>query len=144
MNKTCAYYKKQKGKDIIRRGKNTAGHQQFFCLHCRKYTTETKGTFLFNKKLSESEIKNLCKIFVEKNGVRSAERLTGHHRDTIGRYLEGLAEHAEDIQNRLGKNLGLKTYEVDELWTNVKKNKRKLSSLAVSGLEKVKCGDTRQ
>lgn len=144
MNENCAYYRRRTGKDLIKKGKNSAGHRQFFCGHCKKYTTETKGTFLFNKKLPEGEIKNLCKLFVEKNGVRSAERLTGHHRDTIGRYLEGLAEHAEDIQKRLGKNLGLKTYEVDELWTTVKKNKRKLSALATYGLSRVRCGDTRQ
>jgi len=32
---------------------------------------------------------------VEKNGIRSIERITGHHRDTIGRLLEDMAEHAE-------------------------------------------------
>jgi hypothetical protein len=32
---------------------------------------------------------------VEKNGIQSIERLTGHHRDTIGYLLEYLALHAE-------------------------------------------------
>ena len=42
---------------------------------------ETKGTPLYRKQLSESEITDICKHLVEKNGIRSIERITGHHRD---------------------------------------------------------------
>ncbi|PXF61891.1 MAG: hypothetical protein C4B59_01285 [Candidatus Methanogaster sp.] len=52
---------------------------------------ETKGTPLYQKHLSESEIINICKHLIEKNGIRSIERITGHHRDTIGRLLEDMA-----------------------------------------------------
>jgi hypothetical protein len=55
---------------------------------------ETKGTPLYRKRLSEDEIINICKHLVEKKGIRSIERITGHHRDTIGRLLEDMAEHA--------------------------------------------------
>ncbi|MGB7001795.1 MAG: hypothetical protein WBE22_07270 [Halobacteriota archaeon] len=54
-----------------------------------------------------SEIINICKHLVEKNGIRSIERITGHHRDTIGRLLEDLAEHAEEMNEYLKKNLVL-------------------------------------
>jgi len=62
---------------------------------------------------------------VEKNdGIRSIERITGHHRDTIiGRLLEDLAEHAEQMNDYLIKNLGLTPLECDELWSFVKKTK---------------------
>lgn len=82
---------------------------------------ETKGTPLYRKQLSESEIINICKHPVEKNGIRSIERLTGHHRDTIGRLLEDMAEHAEEMNAYLIKNLGLTPFECDELWNFVKK-----------------------
>ena len=82
---------------------------------------ETKGTPLYRKQLSESEIINICKHLVEKNGIRSIERLTGHHRDTIGRLLEDMAEHAEEMNAYLIKNLGLTPFECDELWNFVKK-----------------------
>ena len=88
---------------------------------------ETKGTPLFNKKMSEHEIINICKHFVERNGIRSIERLTGHHRDTIGNLLSDIAEHAEQMNDFLIHDLKLTPIECDEFWSFVKKKKRNLS-----------------
>jgi hypothetical protein len=90
--------------------------------------------------LSEEQITRVCKLLVEKNGIRSIERITGHHRDTVGRLLEDLAEHAEEVNETLIKNLGLGQLELDELWTTVKKNRRRLSLTAQLGLKKVMRG----
>ncbi len=38
---------------------------------------------------------------VEKHSIRSIERITGHHRDTIGQLLEDLALHAEMVNSIL-------------------------------------------
>jgi len=103
---------------------------------------ETKGTPLYRKRLSEDEIINICKHLVEKNGIRSIERITGHHRDTIGRLLEDMAEHAEEMNDYLIRNLDLTPFECDELWSVVKKNRRKLSVVAKLGLKKVTHGYT--
>ena len=84
----------------------------------------------------------ICKHLVEKNGIRSIERITGHHRDTIGRLLADMAEHAEQVNGYLIRNLGLTPFECDELWTTVKKNRRKLSVAAQLGLKKVMHGST--
>jgi len=98
---------------------------------------ETKGTPLYRKHLSEDEIINICKHLVEKNGIRSIERLTGHHRDTIGRLLEDVAEHAEQMNDYLINNLDLTPFECDEFWTTIKKNRRRLSEMARMELKKV-------
>jgi hypothetical protein len=76
---------------------------------------ETKGTPLYRKHLTEQQITNICKHLVEKNGIRSIERLTGHHRDTIGTLLEDMAEHAAEVSDYLMKKLCLSQYECDEL-----------------------------
>ena len=102
---------------------------------------ETKGTPLYNRKLSEKKIKELCKELVEKKGIRAVERTTGIHRDTIGSYLSALAEHAVSLSKYMTQNLELSTYEVDEFWTFVKKNKKKLSPLALKNLQQVISGD---
>jgi hypothetical protein len=52
---------------------------------------------------------------VEKNGIRSIERLTGHHRDTIGYLLEDLALHAEFVNSILLHDVKLGQFEVDEM-----------------------------
>lgn len=141
-NPRCKYYRKEKGKDIIKKGRNSVGHQRYYCLRCNTYFVETSGTPLYRKHLSESEITNICKHLVEKNGIRSIERITGHHRDTIGRLLEDMAEHAEQVNDYLINNLRLTPYECDELWTMVKKNRKKLSVAAQLGLKKVMRGST--
>jgi transposase-like protein len=141
-NPRCRYYLKEKGKDIIKSGKYRTGHQRYYCKHCKTYFMETKGTPLYRKRLSEDEIINICKHLVEKNGIRSIERITGHHRDTIGRLLEDMAEHAEQMTDYLVENLELTPFECDELWSMVKKNRKKLSTLAQLSLKKVMHGST--
>ncbi len=140
-NSFCSFYKKQKGKDIIKKGKNRAGHKQYYCFNCKSYFVETKGTPLYQRKLSERKIKELCKEFVERKGIRAVERTTGIHRDTVGSFLSALAEHAISISNYLIKDLGLSAYEVDEFWSFVKKSKRKLSPIAKRKLRQVTAGD---
>ena len=102
----------------------------------------TLGTPLYRKQLPESEIINICKHLVEKNGIRSIERITGHHRDTIGRLLEDMAEHAAEMNEYLMKTLGLTPLECDELWSNAQKNKKILSPEAQIGLKRVMHGST--
>lgn len=135
-NPKCKYYQKEKGRDVIKRGKNRANHQLYKCLHCGYTFSETILTPLYHKHISEEEIKRISKLLVEKNGIRSIERITGHHRDTIGNLLEDMAEHAEEVNKTFLRDLNLSQYEMDELWTTVKKNRKKLSLTAQMQLKK--------
>ena len=139
-NLKCKYYLKKKGKDILKRGKNKAGHQRYYCNHCHKWFLETSNTPLYHKHLSKSEIIEICKHLVEKNGIRSIERITGHHRDTICRLLEDLAIHAEYVNDILLKDVKMDRFEMDEMWTTIKKNRKKLSKGAQNQLKKVMHG----
>jgi transposase-like protein len=139
-NHRCRYYLKENEKDIIRSGRYNTGHQRYYCKHCRTYFMETKGTPLYRKRLSEKEIITICKHLIEKNGIRSIERITGHHRDTIGRLLEDMAEHAEEVNEKLIRELKVGQYELDEMWTTVKKSRRRLSLTAQLGLKRVMRG----
>ncbi|MDY6958936.1 MAG: hypothetical protein SVK08_07235 [Halobacteriota archaeon] len=141
-NLKCKYFLKENGKDIVKRGKNRAGHQQYCCNHCHSWFVETSNTPLYRKQLSEDEIIVICKHLVEKNGIRSIERITGHHRDTIGRLLEDMAEHAEKMSEYLIHDIGLTSFECDELWSTVNKNRKRLSESAQIGLNKVTAGHT--
>jgi len=141
-NPKCKYFLKDEGKDILKRGNNKAGHQRYYCNHCRKWFLETSNTPLYHKHLSKSEIIEICKHLVEKNGIRSIERITGHHRDTICRLLEDLAIHAEYVNDTLLNNVKMGQFEMDEMWTTIKKNKKKLSRKAQAQLKKVMPGST--
>jgi transposase-like protein len=141
-NPKCRYFLKEEGKDILKRGKNRAGHQQYFCNHCQKWFVETANTPLYHKHLSKSEIIQICKHLVEKNGIRSIERITGHHRDTISRLLEDVACHAEMMNDFLLHEVKLGQFEVDEMWSFIKKNRRKLSQEARKQITRVTRGYT--
>jgi len=141
-NEKCRFYLREAGKDIVKRGRYSTGHQRYFCNHCKTFFMETKGTPLYHKHLTKSEIIEICKHLVEKNGIRSIERITGHHRDTIGRLLEDLALHAEMVNSILLQEVKLGQFEVDEMWTFIKKNKRKLSREAQTQMKKAMPGFT--
>ena len=123
-NNKCSYFCKEKGKDITKQGKNYAGHQRFLCKHCTVVFVETKGTPLYQKKLSERKIKELCKELVHKKGVRSVAETVNVNKNTVCSYLNSLAEHALAMTNYLVHDLDLSAYEVDELLTFIKKTKK--------------------
>jgi len=55
-----------------------------------------------------------------------------------------MAEHAEQVNKTLLRNLNLTQYEMDELWTTVKKNRKKLSITAQMQLKKAASTSTPQ
>ena len=143
-NHSCRYFRREKGKDIIKRRRNRAGHQLYKCLHCNHTYSETLLTPLYHKHISENEIIRICKLLVEKNGIRSIERITGHHRYTIGRLLEDLAENAEYVNETLLRSIPLDQNGMGGVWTMIKKNRKHLSILAEMNLRKAMRGSAQQ
>lgn len=137
-NETCSYFLKEEGKDIIKRGINRAGHRQYFCFHCRTYFVETKGTPMYNRKISERKIKSICKELVKKKGMRSVAESVNVNKNTICNLLADLAKHALKLTNYLVHDLGLSTYEVDELYTFIKKSKKNLTPQMLKSLDKAR------
>lgn len=139
-NVKCSFYRLEKDKDVVKRGFNKAGTQRYLCLHCNKYLVETKGTPMYRRRLSERKVKQICELLVEKNGVRSTSRLAKVNKNTVGAWLDNLANHAMQITDFLVNNLELSTYEVDEFWATVKKNKKRLSPKARQEITKATRG----
>lgn len=137
-NETCNYFRRENGKEITKQGRNYAHHQRFLCQHCGVVFVETKGTPLYQKKLSERKIKAICKELVEKRGIRAVERAQHVHRDTVSKLLHDVALHAKQMTHYLVHDLGLSTYEVDEILTVVKKNLKNLSPTTISSLNQAK------
>lgn len=125
-NKCPDFGRKNKGY-IIKKGFNAKGIQMFKCKTCGVRFPATKGTVFYNRHLSEDKIILVCKLLVEKNGIRAMERITENHRDTISSLVSDLAGHAREVTNFLIKNIDLTQVQVDEMWSFIKKNKRTLS-----------------
>ena len=70
----------------------------------------------------------IASLLVEGNSIRSIERITGTHRDTIMRLGITLGEKAQDILDKKMKNLNCKNIQADEIWCFVGKKKKNLTS----------------
>ena len=64
---------------------------------------------------------------VEGNSIRSIERMTGVHRDTIMRLLVRTGDACWCIMDQTMRDLPCKIIQVDEIWTFVKKKQKRLT-----------------
>jgi len=64
---------------------------------------------------------------VEGNSIRSIERMTNVHRDTIMRLLVSVGNQCTEILDKNLKGFHSKLIEVDEIWTFCKKKERRLT-----------------
>lgn len=124
-NPECKYYQKVEEKDVVKSGKYKTGHQRYYCKHCSKYFMETSGTSVYRKHLSKDEIRMIYRLYIEGNGIRSIERITGHHRDTISKLLKE-TEKNEKTEEYLINQIGLTANECKKLW-KLLESKRKSS-----------------
>jgi len=142
LNPDCPDYRKKNTGQIIKKGFNVKGNQMFKCKTCGVRFPETKGTVFYNRHLKEEQIIMVCKLLIEKNGVRAIERIREIHRDTVSDVIEDLARHAREVTDLLIKNVGLTQIQVDEMWSFVKKNKRKLNREMLDQINMATAGST--
>lgn len=125
-NPECEYYHKTGEKNVVKSGKYKTGHQRYYCKHCGKYFMDTVGTSIYRKHLSNDEIRMIYRLYIEGNGIRSIERITGHHRDTISKLLKETVKN-EKTEEYLTNQIGLTTSECKKLW-KILEAKRKTPS----------------
>src|SRR2546423_1101783 len=86
-------------------GKDRKGNQRFKCTECGKRFSIPKDKLLGAMILSEEKALLCLNLLVEGNSVRSTERITGVHRDTILSLLEIVGKKCIWIQESLVKNV---------------------------------------
>ena len=141
-NQNCPDRGKKGVGNIVRYGHDKNDKQRFKCNTCGSVFVETKNTVFYNRRLSEDQIILICKLLVEKNGIRAIERIMEIHRDTISDVVEDLARHAMEVTDFLIRDVGLPKVQVDEMWSFVKKNKRKLTRGMVTQIDMATAGYT--
>jgi transposase-like protein len=102
-------------------GKNRNGSARFRCPECKKtYTAEQPKPF---GKMSTPVNEALMALGMLLDGasVRSTERLTGLHRDTILKILVKAGEKCEKLMGRLIVNVVCEDVQADEIWGYVSK-----------------------
>ena len=125
-NPRCGCFNKYGLKNIIRSGKKQNGTQNYKCTECNVQFVRTKGTIFYHKKLDKKEVAEMCRHIVETNSFRGIARQTKHNKNTVCSYVNLIAQHCEQVNDFLIKDVKLGVHEIDELWSYVKKNKKKL------------------
>ena len=78
-------------------------------------------------RLSQEQQAQVVAMLVEGNSIRSVERMTGIHRDTIMRLTVRVGEHCAALMERVIRDVKCEAVEVDELWTFVGKKQARLT-----------------
>jgi IS1 family transposase/transposase-like protein len=99
-------------------GKDRNGHQRFRCCQCYKTYSEQpeklEGTYLPVERLTQ-----IIRLFVEGCSVRSIERITDTHRDTILNALGIVGTRCDKLLENLIHDVPVRDVELDEIWAYV-------------------------
>jgi transposase-like protein/IS1 family transposase len=101
--------------ECTKSGKNRNGSQRFRCSKCGKKFSQEKplGTMY----LPTAKAVAVLQLLLEGMSIRSAERITGIHRDTILRLLVVAGEKCERLLESKIQNVPVADVESDELWS---------------------------
>ena len=109
---TCHYCRT----DCKRFGKHRNGLQRYRCTQCRKTFTEEHERPLDDMRLPVDEAVSVLHLLLEGTSIRSAERLTGIHRDTILKLLLLAGKRCERLLFEKIKRVAVEDVQVDEIW----------------------------
>jgi transposase-like protein len=101
-------------KDCKRFGRHRNGLQRFRCKQCHKTFTEQHKRELDNMRLSLDKAIPALKLLLEGMSVRSVERVTEVHRDTILRLLVSAGKRCEERMLYTVRNLPVKDVQIDD------------------------------
>jgi transposase-like protein/IS1 family transposase len=98
---------------------NRNGSLRFRCVDCKKTFTEEQFKPFGKMTTPVDEALVALGMLLEGASVRSTERLTGLHRDTILRLLVAAGEKCEKLMGRLLVNIPVQDLQLDEIWSFV-------------------------
>jgi transposase-like protein/IS1 family transposase len=107
-------------------GKHRNGLQRFRCSQCRKTFTENHVQPLRDMRLPMDKAVAILKLLVEGMSIRSIERITGVHRDTIMRLLLLAGENCARLLDAKVRNLRTRYFQCDEIWGYVFKKRARV------------------
>ncbi|MEW6211024.1 MAG: IS1 family transposase [Acidobacteriota bacterium] len=97
-------------------GKDARGNQRYKCMACMKSFIEPKEKPLGSMILSEDKAISVLQHLVEGCSIRSTERITGVHRDTILKLLVVVGSKCERLMEDHINGLQVDEVQCDEQW----------------------------
>ena len=107
-------------------GKHRNGLQRYRCNDCLKTFTEEHERPLGPMTIKVETATLALQLLIEGTSVRSAERITGLHRDTILKLMVLAGERCERMLGRRIVNVPVRDVQCDEIWSFVGKKQKAL------------------
>ena len=123
---------KCKADNTIKWGTDRHGNQRYRCKDCGRTVTDTPPPSpIAPMRIGMERATLILSLLVEGMSVRSAERVTGHHRDTITRLLVLAGEKCEALLERLLVDVEVDHVQADEIWgyVGMKERTKKMQGL---------------
>ncbi|HEX3151373.1 MAG TPA: IS1 family transposase [Gemmataceae bacterium] len=106
-------------KETRKFGKNRNGSQRHRCDECRKTFTDEATRPADGRELSQEKAIMVLRMLLEGASVRSTERLTGVHRDTILNTLVDSGKACARFLDEKVRNVPAQDVQADEIWSFV-------------------------
>jgi transposase-like protein/IS1 family transposase len=114
-------------------GKDRKGQQRYRCLSCKKTFIVPEARLIDRMILPEDKLVSVIQHLVGGCSVRSTERITGVHRDTIIKLLSIAGPKCEQLMNERIKGLRVSEVQCDEQWQYVGMKQKTKHRLGIEG-----------
>src|SRR2546428_10303548 len=97
-------------------GKDRHGYQRYRCRQCSRVVEEPHQTHVDGSYLPIKKVVFILHLLVEGVSIRSIERLTDTHRDTILRLLVSVGDHCQRLLDEQLRGFQCEHLQLDEIW----------------------------
>lgn len=108
-------------------GTNRNGSQRFRCVECKKTFSAKPEDRVEGSTIPLAQVEKVLQLLIEGCSVRSAERISGLHRDTILKLMVTAGEKCEKLMARLIVNVPVQDIEADEIWSFIQKKEKQVT-----------------
>lgn len=123
-NQQCNLYGEVRQSNIVSNGtySTQSGRvRKFICRSCGKVFNQRTGTVFFDLRTPEDKVIMALKLLLKGMSVRGIAEVLESKPDTVLSWLRRAAEHSEQVEAFLVRDLKVSKVELDELWTFVQK-----------------------
>jgi len=97
--------------------------QKYICRNCGRVFCGRTNTVFYDLRTDEDKVLIALKMILKGMSLRGVAEVLEVKLDTVRRWLSRAAEHGEEVNKVLMKDIIVSKVELDELWTFVQKNK---------------------
>ena len=123
-NEKCGMFGKAGHGNIVGNGtyQTKSGKiRKYICRSCGRVFCDRTNTVFFDIRTKDEKVLIALKMAIKGMSLRSISEILNVKLDTVRGWLTKAAEHSEEVNKVLLKDLKVSKVELDELWTFVKK-----------------------